>query len=123
MDLHPVGLQGPEVVLVLDEHWQIAQKLHALTEQPADGKENPRYRDLIDLQLLQTLNPDPATVRDACEQVFTTRAEQPWPPALHIEPGWPENYTVLADKIGFTPNNIDEAAQAIRSYIEEIASA
>jgi hypothetical protein len=123
MDLHPVGLQGPDLVLVLDEHWQIAQKLHAVTERLDGGKENPRYRDLIDLQLLQTLNPDPATIRDACEQVFTTRAQQPWPPALQIQPSWPENYTVLADKIGFTPNNIDEAADAIRTYIEEIASA
>jgi hypothetical protein len=113
MNLNPVGLQGPDLVLVLDEPWQIAQKLHALTELAAEDKENPRYRDLIDLQLLQTLNPDPAAIRDACEQVFTTRAQQPWPPNLNIEPSWPENYTV----------HIDEAAQAIRSYIEQITTA
>ena len=44
--LEPVGLTGPERVLVLAERWQIAQKLHAVTERQADGRENPRFRDL-----------------------------------------------------------------------------
>lgn len=123
MDLHPVGLQGPEVVLVLAERWQIAQKLHAVTEEPADGKENLRYWDLIDLQFLQPLAADPAAVRDACERVFATRAQQAWPPTLEIQPSWPEKYTALADELGFTPNDIDEAADAIRDYIKRIASA
>jgi len=35
--LAPVGLKGPDLVLVLAERWQIAQKLHALTEQFSDG--------------------------------------------------------------------------------------
>src|SRR4051812_31582298 len=39
-DLTAVGPQGPDVVLVLAERWQIAQKLHAVTEQFSDGREN-----------------------------------------------------------------------------------
>jgi Nucleotidyl transferase AbiEii toxin, Type IV TA system len=70
--LDPVGLDGPDVVLVLDARWQIAQKLHAVTEQPDDGRVNPRFRDLLDLQLLEALDPDlsadpcPATGCEPC---------------------------------------------------------
>ncbi len=69
------------------------------------------------------MNPNPGAVRDACERVFAVRAQQSWPPRLNIQPSWPEKYTALADELGFTPNNIDEAAQAIRSYIGQIAGA
>jgi hypothetical protein len=62
---------------VLAVRWQIAQKLHAVTEPPLrPGGENPRYWDLIDLQLLQALtgeNLEP--VKDACQ-----RPARPWPP-------------------------------------------
>ena len=72
--LAAVGLDGPDLVLVLAERWQIAQKLHAVTEQFPDDRENPRFRDLIDLQLLEALAPDPVLVREACERVFAARA-------------------------------------------------
>lgn len=49
--------------------WQIAQKLHAVTEPPLRaGGENPRYWDLIDLQLLQA-QMRLTKVTDAAEQV------------------------------------------------------
>jgi hypothetical protein len=54
--------------------YQIAQKLHAVTEQPTDGYANLRYRDLIDILLLGELVEDPRAVRDvhaAAEQVRT----------------------------------------------------
>ncbi len=70
VSLKPVGLHGPELVPVLAGRWQIAQKLHAVTERLADGRENARFRDLIELQLLETLGFDLPDVRDACEQVF-----------------------------------------------------
>jgi Nucleotidyl transferase AbiEii toxin, Type IV TA system len=55
-DLSTIGLDGPDIIPVLAVRWQIAQKLHAVTEPPLrPGGENPRYWDLIDLQLLQAL--------------------------------------------------------------------
>lgn len=77
-NLAAVGLQGPNVVRVLAERWQIAQKLHAVSERFSNGRENPRFRDLIDLQLLEALEPDLATVRDACERVFAARDQHAW---------------------------------------------
>ncbi len=55
-DPSSIGLEGPDVIPALAVRWQIAQKLHAVTELPLrPGGENPRYWDLIDLQLLQAL--------------------------------------------------------------------
>jgi hypothetical protein len=121
--LDAVGLDGPAVVLVLAGRWQIAQKLHAVTEQPADGRENPRFRDLIDLQLLEALDPDPAAVRDACERVFAARAQQPWPPALVVPPSWAAGYAALAAELDFDITDVEQAASAVRAYVERTASA
>jgi hypothetical protein len=55
-DLSTLGLDAPEAIPVLAMPWQIAQKLHAVSEPPLrPGAENARYWDLIDLQLLQAL--------------------------------------------------------------------
>lgn len=47
-------LDGPERVVCLALRYQVAQKLHAVTEQP-DGRTNHRFWDLIDLQLQRWL--------------------------------------------------------------------
>ncbi len=99
------------------------EKLHAITERPADGRENPRFRDLIDLQLLEALDPDPRSVRDACERVFAARSRQPWPPTLVVEPSWPAAYAALAAELEFAITDVADAADAVRVYMTRIASA
>ncbi|HWK26146.1 MAG TPA: nucleotidyl transferase AbiEii/AbiGii toxin family protein [Solirubrobacter sp.] len=121
--LDAVGLDGPDVVLVLAKRWQIAQKLHAVTEQPADGRENPRFRDLIDLQRLEALDSDPAAVRDACERVFAARAQQSWPPTFVVHASWDVGYAALAAELDFDVTDVEQAASAVRAYIERISSA
>ncbi|HTE58810.1 MAG TPA: nucleotidyl transferase AbiEii/AbiGii toxin family protein [Solirubrobacteraceae bacterium] len=88
--LDAVGLDGPDVVLVLAERWQIAQKLHAVTEQPTDGRENPRFRDLIDLQLLEALDPDLSSVRDKppAPCVPISDASRPLDPSQRLGRSW-----------------------------------
>ena len=42
-DLSTIGLDGPDIIPALAVRWQIAQKLHAVTEPPLrPGGENPR---------------------------------------------------------------------------------
>jgi len=122
-ELDPVGLDGPDVVLVLDARWQIAQKLHAVSEQHDDGRENPRFRDLLDLQLLEALDPDLASVRDACERVFAARAQHAWPPDLVVAPSWRAGYEALATELDFDVTDVERAADTVRAYIERVASA
>jgi hypothetical protein len=121
-DLTAVGLQGPDVVLVLAERWQIAQKLHAVAEQFSDGRENPRVRDLIDLQLLEALDPDLAAVRDACERVFAARRQHAWPPTLTVQPSWPTTYQALADGLAFPINNAAEGVRIVQDFVARIAA-
>ncbi|HTE63062.1 MAG TPA: nucleotidyl transferase AbiEii/AbiGii toxin family protein [Solirubrobacteraceae bacterium] len=51
--LDPVQIEGPERIACVSVRYQIARKIHACTEVYPDGRENDRFRDLIDLQLLR----------------------------------------------------------------------
>jgi hypothetical protein len=123
LPLDAVGLDGPETVLVLDTRWQIAQKLHAVTEEYPDGYENPRFRDLVDLQLLEALETDLSAVRQACEQVFAARGGQAWPPQLNTQPSWSEGYAALAEQLDMSPTDVETAVDAVQAFIDRIATA
>lgn len=117
------GLDGPEDVPCLTIRYQIAQKLHACTEPPPEGKdENPRFHDLIDLLLLRPLIPGDglAAVRAACIDTFTVRDEHDWPPELVVYPSWAEAYERLAIEQDFAVTDVEEAAAQVRDLITEI---
>jgi Nucleotidyl transferase AbiEii toxin, Type IV TA system len=80
LSLTHLGLDGPATVACVAVRWQIAQKVHACTERPAD-RENDRFRDLIDLQILGNLVADDSwqDLRSACVAVFEHRARHEWP--------------------------------------------
>jgi hypothetical protein len=119
--LTQLGLEGPEQVACQSLRYQIATKLHAVTERFQTG-ENDRFRDLIDLLLLGDLQPDLAQVADACRDVFGVRGKQPWPPRLSIEPSWPEQYQALAIEQGFVIQDVVAAADRVQALIDEIAA-
>ena len=99
--------------------WQIAQKLHAVSEPPLrPDTENARYWDLIDLQLLQALTEENlAPVKEACVQTFTTRAQQTWPPRITIYPDWSERYTTMATRLDMPITDVNEAVGVIHDFI------
>ncbi len=89
----------------------IAQKLHAVAEPPLrPGGESPRYRDLIDLQLLQALTGENlAPVKDACQRIFAARGQQLWPPYITTYPDWNDRYTTMASSLDMPITDLDEA--------------
>ena len=118
------GLPDGDRVALLPRPYQIAQKLHACTE-PREDRDNDRFRDLIDLLLLEELVPDtdlPA-VRVACEEVFSLRGHHAWPPAIHIYPLWVEGYRSLALGMDFPILDVAKAAAAVSAFVSRIASA
>jgi hypothetical protein len=121
-DLSTIGLDGPDIIPVLAVRWQIAQKLHAVTESPLrPGGENPRYWDLIDLQLLQALaGENLAPVKDACQRIFVARGWQSWPPQITTYPDWGDRYTTMASSLDMPITNLDEAVEAIHALIHAI---
>ena len=69
------GFGALEPVELVDLEYQIAQKIHAVSD--------PLYQrahDLVDLQLLWAANPDKQILLDLCLRTFTWRDQQPWPP-------------------------------------------
>lgn len=104
ISIAPFGLEGLERVPGLGVRYQIAQKLHACTQQPPVGREeNQRVHDLIDLLLLCDLvgaGGWPA-VRSACLDTFAVRGTHAWPPQLVVYPSWPGAYALIASQVGF----------------------
>ena len=122
--LDPVQIDGPERIACVSVRYQIAQKIHACTEVYADGRENERFRDLIDLQLLRELVDDGlAAVREACEEIFALRDKHAWPPQVTIYPTWPAGFATMAAEVGFNTDDVHVAADALREFIAEIAAA
>ena len=121
-DLSTVGLDGPDIIPVLAVRWQIAQKLHAVTEPPLrPGGENPRYWDLIDLLLLQALaGENLAPVKDACQRIFVTRGQQRWPPHITTYPDWSDRYTAMANSLGMPITDLNQAVEVTHALIHAI---
>jgi hypothetical protein len=119
--LTQLGLDGPDEVACQSLRYQIATKLHAVTER-FDDRENDRFRDLIDLLLLRDLEPDLTPLAKACRDVFTSRGKQPWPPRLTVEPSWPDEYRALAFDLDFAVGDVTEAATLVQELIDQIAA-
>jgi hypothetical protein len=123
--LDPVQLDGPDRIACVSVRYQIAQKLHACTEVYTEGRENDRFRDLIDLQLLRDLLDDGAmpSLREACVEIFELRGKHAWPPSVTVWPSWPAGFAAMAREIHFHTDDVDVAAEDLRALISAIDSA
>jgi hypothetical protein len=120
--LDEFGIDGPKAVPCLSLRYQIAQKLHAVTERVPDH-ENERFRDLIDLIICRDLVEETAPVKEACLDTFAARVGHDWPPKLIVPAAWAEPYTALATEMDFPIQDVEEAAAQVRGLIAEIDSA
>jgi hypothetical protein len=120
--LEDFRLAGPQQINCLPLRYQVAQKIHAVTEQPPD-RENERFRDLVDLLLLRGLIEDPGAVARACEETFVRRGTHAWPPELVVPASWREGYRTLAVEIELDVTDVDAAADQVRELIAELARA
>jgi hypothetical protein len=115
------GIEGPRTIRCLSLRYQIAQKLHAVTER-FDARENDRFRDLIDLIICRDLVSDLAEVREACTDTFDARQLHAWPPTLEVPASWAEPYAALAAEMDFPISDVEEAAAEVRELIANIDS-
>lgn len=114
-------IDGPDRIACLSVRYQIAQKIHACTEVPEGDRPNDRFRDLIDIQMLRELVPSSglASLRTACVEIFELRRMHAWPPDVVIWPAWPDGFARMAREIGFQPDDVVDAAQAVRRIVAE----
>ena len=116
----------PETVACVSVRYQVAQKLHACTEVFGTGPENDRFRDVIDILLVEDLLRNEvglARTGEACKDIFAVRAKHAWPPTVTVYDSWREPFAALAKENGFTPENIDDAVAELSTLIADIDAA
>ena len=109
----------PRPLPVMNLSYQIAQKLHAVSE---EGSE--RAHDLIDLQLIVSLSDlNLADLRLKCVRLFDYRRAQAWPPHVKMTDTWDAIYNAaletVRDKSSLLPN-VSEAVDWVNRLIEKI---
>lgn len=117
------GVTGPIDLPCLPLRFHIAQKLHGMTLPPRPGKRNERFRDLIDLLLMEALVTDYDGLRAACELVFRTRSTHDWPPHLDVPPPWIEPFARMAGELELPVADADEGMNRVRAFVARILSA
>lgn len=117
------GFGGLHPVELVDLEYQIAQKLHAVTDPAYE-----RAHDLVDLQLLWSAGPVLLVLEGLCVRTFDWRRQQAWPP-LPLRPmdGWELAYADARAETevgGATPvlPDITAAREWLTQVIKVIAS-
>ena len=123
--LRALQLPLPEVASCVALRYQVAQKLHACTEVFDEGRENDRFRDVMDVLLVEGLLRaiGLARVRDACVDIFSARGKHAWPPTVTVYDSWRSPFAELARTSAFTPEDIDDAVAALARLIAAIDAA
>lgn len=128
------GLPDPDALAGIAMRYQVAQKLHAVSDphEPPDYL-NDRARDVVDLLLIRDLIADTrypalADVRDASLAVFLAREAEArelslptrqWPPTVIALPHWKGDYARAAESGGISLS-LDEAVAEVNAWITEI---
>jgi hypothetical protein len=131
------GLPDPDTLVGIAMRFQIAQKLHAVSD-PHDppGSVNDRARDVVDLLLLRDLatvtgNPTLAEIRAAAAAVFEGRGDEAhqlslvpraWPPTLIGYPHWLNDYARASASTGITLS-FGEAVAELNDWVTAIDDA
>lgn len=131
------GLPDTDALVGIALRYQIAQKLHAVSD-PHDPPTslNDRPRDIPDLLLLRDLvaetdAPTLAEIRQASVAVFDARATEAvqlgrtpryWPPVLVGHPHWDNDYRRAATSAGLDLT-LDNAINQTKNWIAEIDAA
>ena len=114
-----LGFPRPSEMPVMKLPYQIAQKLHAVSEEGSD-----RAHDLIDLQLISVYSMlDLMDIKVTCERLFKYRRKQAWPPRIAKGEKWDEVYAdareTLRDGASVLPT-VDEAIVWANELIAKI---
>lgn len=119
------GVTGPAQLPCLPLRFHVAQKLHGMTLPPRPGKQNERFRDLVDLLLMDTMiTHDYVALRAACELVFRNRNTHAWPPDLSTVPAhWEQPFARLAEELELVETDLGTAILRVRNFVARILSA
>jgi hypothetical protein len=117
------GINGPIELACLSLRMHVAQKLHGMTLPPRRGKRNERFKDLVDVLLMEPLVIDYAGLRQACESVFRTRGTHDWPPVLELPSHWAQPIAALARELDLPVQDGHEAMERVQAFVDRIRMA
>lgn len=113
-----VGLPAPGPSPLMPLHYQIAQKLHAVSTPGGD-----RAHDLVDLQVICSMGDiDLARTRETCVRLFAYRRQQAWPPVIVADGRWIGLYGTQAEGLGVL-GTVGEAVEWANEFVAAIDSA
>ena len=113
-----LGFPVPEPIGLMPLHYQIAQKLHALTE-----KGSARAHDLVDLQvILANSDVDLALTRQTCVRLFAYRNLHQWPPLVQVGENWETLYDRQAAGLDVLPS-VEDAVVWANDLVDRIDAA
>ncbi|WP_343710748.1 nucleotidyl transferase AbiEii/AbiGii toxin family protein [Mycobacterium sp.] len=131
------GLPDPETLVGIAMRFQIAQKIHAVSDphKPPDSI-NDRARDVVDLLLLRDLaaetgSPTLAEIHAAGAALFCARADEAqqlglpartWPPTVVGHAHWEDDYKRAADSASIELS-LDAAVAEINAWIGQVDKA
>lgn len=130
-DIAGFGIIGPEQLSGIPLSYQIAQKVHAVTDpHNPPASRNDRVRDVIDLVLLKELiemlgAPHLGDVADSIQETFIFRAmgsrkagmtARTWPATIQAYPHWEVEFERTAREINF-PYSLSESIQLLNSWL------
>lgn len=129
------GLPDPDALVGIAMRYQIAQKIHAVTD-PHDppASVNDRPRDVVDLLLLRDLvnatgEPSLSAINEAGAAVFSSRAEEAlqlglvpraWPADVAAHAHWEIDYQRAAAS-GAVMLSLHESVEQVNAWIAEIS--
>lgn len=112
-----LGFPEPAPVPLMQLKYQIAQKLHGVSEPGSQ-----RAHDLVDLQVaIAEGDVDWAATREICERLFSYRRLHAWPPAVMAGERWAELYDEAREDLDVLPT-VGEAVEWANELIARIAS-
>jgi len=126
------GLSAPATTAGIVLDYQVAQKLHACTDQHTSDHPNDRVRDVIDLHLLKSAfydKGDLSALAEACRDLFSARQAEAkqtkevpprsWPPKVTAHPHWQVDFDTYASEVGLEMS-LKEGVDKLNSWIMEI---
>ena len=112
----------PQQLRVMKLSYQIAQKLHALSEEGSD-----RAHDLIDLMLIGRQSQlDFVDIKSKCMRLFDYRRKQAWPPEIKKGDEWDAKYDAALGTIRDNSDicrTVDEAVAWTNEFVAKIVQA
>ena len=112
----------PQPLRVMKLSYQIAQKLHALSEEGSD-----RAHDLIDLMLIGRQSQlDFVDIKSKCVRLFDYRRKQAWPPVIRKGEEWDAKYDAALGTVRDNSDichTVDEAVVWANEFIAKIVQA